>query len=101
LPDHPFTTADLPDLQARFEAGYRVLFGRLVPGVDIEVTAWILRAAAPAPGRAAETLLAGADKKGEAARAAASGSRVLFDPTQRDFHEVPVYSRSIRRAPSA
>jgi N-methylhydantoinase A len=97
LPDHPFSTADLPDLQARFEAGYRVLFGRLVPGVDIEVTAWILRAATPAPGRAAEVPVPGAGKTGEAITPVASGSRVLFDPAQRDFHEVPVYTRAALR----
>ena len=97
LPGHPFSIADLPDLQARFEAGYRVLFGRLVPGVDIEVTAWILRAATPAPGRATEAPVSGVGKAGEDIKPAASGSRVLFDPTQRDFHEVPVYSRATLR----
>ena len=97
LPGHPFSTADLPDLQARFEAGYRVLFGRLVPGVDIEVTAWILRAATPAPGRTADAPAPSAGKAGEDIKPAASGSRVLFDPTQRDFHEVPVYSRATLR----
>ena len=92
LPDHAFTTADLPDLRARFEAGYRVLFGRLVPGVDIEVTAWILRASAPAPGRAAETPATA--RAGEGAKPVPIGTRVLFDPSQRDFHDVPVYGRA-------
>jgi N-methylhydantoinase A/oxoprolinase/acetone carboxylase beta subunit len=97
LPDRAFTIADLPDLRARFETGYRALFGRLVPGVDIEVTAWILRAAAPAPGRAAEAPVLAAGSTGQSAKPASSGTRVLFDPTQRDFHEVPVYRRAALR----
>jgi len=32
------------ELRRRFEAGYRALFNRVVPGVDVEVTGWILRA---------------------------------------------------------
>jgi N-methylhydantoinase A len=97
LPDHVFTAADLPDLRARFEAGYRVLFGRLVPGVDIEVTAWILRASAPAPGRAVEAPVPAMARAGEGGKPVPIGTRVLFDPSQRDFHDVPVYGRATLR----
>jgi len=42
LPDGPFTAASVAELRKRFEAGYRALFNRVVPGVDVEVTGWDL-----------------------------------------------------------
>jgi N-methylhydantoinase A/oxoprolinase/acetone carboxylase beta subunit len=93
LPEWPFTAASVAELRRRFEAGYRLMFNRVVPGVDVEVTGWILRAEAPAPGRQAERgppgpLMsgAGAPRSGE--------TRNLFDPMLRDFTSVPVYHRS-------
>ncbi|MFI5002700.1 MAG: hydantoinase/oxoprolinase family protein, partial [Reyranellales bacterium] len=94
LPDGPFTAASVAELRKRFEAGYRNLFSRVVPGVDVEVTGWILRAEAPAPGRAAD--LPGV--AGEAGKPAALGTRQLFDPMLRDFHSVPVYARTSLKA---
>ena len=52
--DGPFTKASAAELQKRFDAGYRALFSRVIPALDIEVVGWILRAETPAPGRAAE-----------------------------------------------
>lgn len=91
LPDGPFTAASVAELRKRFEAGYRGLFSRVVPGVDIEVTGWILRAEAPAPGRAAELPAA---MSGDAAKPVPVGHRTLFDPVERDFVSVPVHRRS-------
>ncbi|MFZ5783266.1 MAG: hydantoinase/oxoprolinase family protein [Pseudomonadota bacterium] len=91
LPDGPFTAESVAELRKRFEAGYRGLFSRVVPGVDIEVTGWILRAEAPAPGRAAERTGAAV---GEGAKPVPTGHRTLFDPVERDFVSVPVYRRS-------
>jgi N-methylhydantoinase A len=91
LPDGPFTAASVAELRKRFEAGYRALFNRVVPGVDVEVTGWILRAEAPAPGHVADLPgLAATD----AAKPSSVGTRTLFDPIQRDFTTVPVYLRS-------
>jgi N-methylhydantoinase A len=94
LPDGPFTAASVVELKQRFEAGYRALFNRMVPAIDVEVTAWILRAEAPAPGRAADLPDAEA---GRAEMPAPSGTRRLFDPGQRGFLSVPVYHRSLLR----
>jgi N-methylhydantoinase A len=91
LPDGPFTAATVAELRRRFEAGYRALFSRVVPGVDVEVTGWILRAEAPAPGRAADLPAAGG---GAGTRPVPFGKRTLFDPALRDFSDVPVYGRS-------
>ena len=61
-----------------------------MPGVDVEVTGWILRAETPAPGRAAD-LPAGS---GPRAKPVAAGQRTLYDPILREFSDVPVYNRS-------
>ena len=90
LPDGPFTAASVAELRRRFEAGYRALFNRVVPGVDVEVTGWILRAEAPAPGRAAELAAAG---PAATAPPRPVGQRRLFDPVERDYVTVPVYLR--------
>ena len=42
LDQRRFTAADLPDLTRRFEAAYRTLFGRIIEGLAIEVTNWLL-----------------------------------------------------------
>ncbi|MCW5747501.1 MAG: hydantoinase/oxoprolinase family protein [Alphaproteobacteria bacterium] len=91
LPDGPFTAASVADLRRRFEAGYRALFNRVVPGVDIEVTGWILRAEAPAPGRVADVPASGSEA---ATRPVESGRRALYDPGRREFADVPVYDRA-------
>jgi len=94
LPDGPFTKDSVAELQKRFDAGYRALFNRVIPALDIEVVGWILRAEAPAPGRtsadhgAPDPLAsgAGAPRPAEARR--------MFDPHLREFADVPVYSRT-------
>jgi N-methylhydantoinase A len=91
LPEGPFTKATVAELQKRFDTGYRNLFSRVIPALDIEVVGWILRAETPAPGRAADLPKAAA---AEGAKPAPIGTRHLFDPMDRDFRSVPVYARS-------
>jgi N-methylhydantoinase A len=90
LPAGRFTNADIAALRERFESQYRVLFGRSIPGQDIEVTGWTLLAEAERTGDA--TLRA---RTIDAATVPASpiGKRALFDPAASDFREVPVYHR--------
>jgi len=59
---------------ALFEAAYAALFGRVVDGVDIEVTSWAVKAATPLPASAA----IGAAVPEAEIRAGAT--RALFDP---------------------
>jgi N-methylhydantoinase A len=92
LPDGPFTAATVAELRRRFEAGYRALFSRVVPGVDVEVTGWILRAEAPAPGRQAERGAPAPLMSGPGGPRS-DETRNLFDPMLRDFVSVPVYRR--------
>ena len=57
-----------------FEDAYKALFGRVVDGVDIEVTSWAVKAGTPLP-PVAEI---GAAKAG--AEVSVAGTRSLFDP---------------------
>ncbi|MFO1082257.1 MAG: hydantoinase/oxoprolinase family protein [Reyranellaceae bacterium] len=131
LPDGPFDAASVAELRKRFEAGYRALFNRVVPGVDIEVTGWILRAETPAPGEGLKGVTSAAGNSspppgGEVRRGGVDGSgsaanplsqplplsgerrgeiagerRDLFDPQLREFASVPVYQRGALRSGEA
>lgn len=95
LPDGPFTAASVGELRRRFEAGYRALFSRVVPGVDVEVTGWILKAETPAPGRQDQTERAArAPLMSGAGGPRSDETRSLFDPMLRDYTSVPVFQRS-------
>ncbi|SKA01710.1 N-methylhydantoinase A [Enhydrobacter aerosaccus] len=98
LPDGPFTSESVAELKRRFEAGYRALFSRVVPALDVEVVGWILRAEAPAPGRAADQATAGPQASGaevgSSAAPRADEVRDLFNPLLREFASVPVHRRS-------
>lgn len=42
LPHQGFTAGDLPIIQNAFEDAYRTLFGRIIEGLPVEVTNWLL-----------------------------------------------------------
>ncbi|MDO9711481.1 hydantoinase/oxoprolinase family protein [Paracraurococcus lichenis] len=88
LPDAA-TATDPAALRRRFEAGYAQLFGRIIPGQEIETTAWTLTAAAPAPRLVGAAAVAAAGPP-----ALSIGTRLLFDPDRGEAAEVPVYRRS-------
>jgi len=65
-----------------------VLFGRVIPSMEVEILTWALSVA---------TLQSNPPQLGEVvakAAAAASGERRLFDADQTDFVTVPVYQRA-------
>ena len=70
LPPEP----DLDAYQATFEAQYEALFGRVVHGLDIEITSWSVRCATSVP--PAEPVPAA----GAHSDATADGTRDLYDP---------------------
>ncbi len=49
LPSRPFGSDEAARLRAAFEAEYARLFGRAIPGLDIEIMTWSLAATAPPP----------------------------------------------------
>ena len=91
LPDGPFTMESVAELQKRFDAGYRALFGRVDPGarhrdhgLDPEG-----RGAGAGPCRRAAG--GGCRRK---RRAGCGRHAQLFDPMLREFAGVPVYARA-------
>jgi N-methylhydantoinase A len=71
-----------------FEAAYRRLYSRAIPGVDIEILSWAVSVAAPATGSLAEPSSERAYEPQPNAR------RRVFDPHRGEFLDVAVYWRS-------
>ncbi len=94
LPDGPFTKDSVAELQKRFDAGYRALFNRVIPALDIEVVGWILKAEAPAPGTSRPEQSEDASARDREAVRSDQADRKMFDPHRREFADVPVYARS-------
>ncbi|HVY18227.1 MAG TPA: hydantoinase/oxoprolinase family protein, partial [Rhodopila sp.] len=84
-----FDTQSGARLRAAFEESYRAMFGRGIPGLDIEITSWTLTATAPALAGAPAAVLVP-----EAGHAQPTGQRRLFDPQQNAYRMVPVYHRA-------
>jgi N-methylhydantoinase A len=91
LPARPYAAEDARTLADAFDAAYRALYSRVIPGVDIEAVSWALRLAAPA-----ETWT-------DAASAAPPyapephGSRRVFDPGTGDIVEAALFRRAALR----
>jgi N-methylhydantoinase A len=88
LPVRHFTVADIDDLRARFEASYTTLFGRIIPGLDLETVSWTLRAAADRPAEAQAVITTPTPTT-----PAPDGTRSLFDAASGAFVTVNVYRR--------
>jgi len=87
----PLGRYDAPDgarLAAAFEAAYRALYSRTIPGVDIEVVSWALSLRAPVD------LAVEAAQSAEPYVPEPSGRRALFDPGTGETIEVEVYRRA-------
>jgi len=87
LPAREFTAADRSTLAELFEAAYRRLYSRSIPGVEIEILSWVVSLRAPAQGRLAK---AAAERPIEATPLS---NRPVFDPDSGKFIDVPVYWR--------
>src|SRR5262245_11823949 len=87
LPVREFTAADQPLLTELFEAAYRRLYSRSIPGVEIEILSWVLTLSAPSEGELAKLLPVKADKPKP------RGHRQVFDPNRGEFLQVPIFWR--------
>jgi N-methylhydantoinase A len=87
LPVHEFTAGDQSLLTELFEAAYRRLYSRSIPGVEIEILSWVLTLSAPSKGELAKPLpvKAGTPKP--------RGHRQVFDPNRGEFLQVPIFWR--------
>jgi N-methylhydantoinase A len=87
LPVRAFTGGDKAVFTELFEAAYRRLYSRVIPGVDIEILSWIVTVSAPAEGVLATPV---AEK---ASTPVPKSRRQVFDPESGEFLEVPIYWR--------
>ncbi|MBL4627293.1 MAG: hydantoinase/oxoprolinase family protein [Roseicyclus sp.] len=78
---------DAATFEARFEEDYAKLFGRVVAGMDIEITVWSVNATTPP--EAVERV--GVAVAGEVA--AQVSTRALFDPAKAAFQEATIINR--------
>jgi len=88
LPMREFVVADHSVLTELFEAAYRRLYSRSIPGVDIEILTWVLALRAPAEGRLA------APVSEQLYEPKPMEYRPLFDPGSGDFIDTPIYWRA-------
>ncbi len=89
LPNRKLGAADGALLQEAFDTAYSRLYGRTIPGLDVEVLSWTLTVSTrlPKPVPAAEVA-------GEPPAPAALARRPLFDAEAAEFRDVPVYRRA-------
>jgi len=88
LPVRAFTSADRGILTELFEAAYRRLYSRSIPGVDIEILSWVVSLRAPAEGRLAGESV---EQPGEPKPVS---RRPVLDPDRGEFVDTPIYWRA-------
>ena len=88
LPLRDFTAADRSTIRELFEAAYRRLYSRAIPGVEIEILSWVVSVGAPAEGRLA------APSTEQPTEPAPRSRRPVFDPGAGEFRDVPIYWRA-------
>jgi N-methylhydantoinase A len=88
LPPGDFTPASGATLIRRFEEGYAAMFGRNIPGLSVEIMNWTLRLAAEQPA------VAKSPPQPADLPAKARGRRPVYDATDQDMKDVPIYHRT-------
>jgi N-methylhydantoinase A len=89
LPVRHYRAEDAAELLTLFEAAYRRLYSRIIPGVEVEVLSWVLLLSGPVP--AAE---GGAAKEPPVSHPAPARRRAVFDPDSAEFAEVAIHDRA-------
>jgi N-methylhydantoinase A len=88
LPDGDFTAASAASLVKLYEEGYAATFGRIIPGLSVEIMNWTLRLAAEQPA------MPKAPPQPKDIPAKARGQRAVYDPADQDMKDVSVYHRA-------
>ena len=88
VPAKTYRRDDAGELLAAFEAAYRALYSRVIPGVEVEILSWVV-------------LVSGPTVEAEAPPAAPAGTaavparrRPVFDPETAEFVDVAIYERA-------
>jgi N-methylhydantoinase A len=92
LPTRAFTADDRSLIAELFEAAYRKLYSRAIPGVEIEILSWVVSVTAPAEGRLADPLQELPSQS--QSRPQPRAHRPVLDPGSGEFRDVPIYWRA-------
>ena len=87
LPVRDFTAADRSAIRELFEAAYRRLYSRAIPGVEIEILSWVVSVSAPSEGHLGAPALEAPSEPKPRSR------RPIFDPATGEFREADIYWR--------
>jgi N-methylhydantoinase A len=87
LPVRDLTAADRSTIRELFEAVYRRLYSRAIPGVEIEILSWVVAVSAPSEGQL------GAAAEERPSKPKPASRRPIFDPHSGEFEEVDIYRR--------
>jgi N-methylhydantoinase A len=87
LPVRDFTSADRSTIRELFEAAYRRLYSRAIPGVEIEILSWVVSVSAPSEGQLGGSALERPSEPKPRSR------RPIFDLETGEFSEVDIYWR--------
>jgi N-methylhydantoinase A len=87
LPVRDFTSADRSTIRELFEAAYRRLYSRAIPGVEIEILSWVVAVSVPSEGDL------GAPARERPSKPKPRSRRPIFDPDTGEFQEVAIYWR--------
>jgi N-methylhydantoinase A len=87
LPVRDFTAADRSTIRELFEAAYRRLYSRPIPGVEIEILSWVVAVSAPSEGHLA------APARERSTEPKPRSQRPIVDPETGEFREVAIYWR--------
>ena len=89
LPRRPLEPADAVGLQDAFDQAYEALYGRTIPGLEVEILNWTLSVSTPLP----DLTPVGEPTTG-APPPAPIARRPVFDPATAESVETPVYRRA-------
>jgi N-methylhydantoinase A len=89
VPSQPLAVGDVEGLGRAFEAAYIRLFGRAIPGAQVEILTWSVLVSTPPEDRTATP-----DGVASAAAPIPSGQRDYFDGLQEKHIPVPVFDRA-------
>jgi N-methylhydantoinase A len=89
VPARPYRDEDAAELLAAFEAAYRRLYSRVIPGVEVEVLSWVLLLSGPVPQDDRAAL-----PEPPRSSPAPARRRAVFDPDSADFVEVAIHERA-------
>jgi N-methylhydantoinase A len=89
VPARRYQAGDAGELLAAFEAAYRALYSRVIPGVEVEILSWVLLLSGPVP-HDEDAALA----PPPVSHPAPARRRAVFDPDSAEFIEVAIYDRA-------